>query len=265
MSTSIKGKSATARLLVRAAKELERTGARTPQQIRRAVATAVRADIGHLTPRQQQAYVHSVAMGFDDALPVAPRGSTFVNPRKKESSATFRGAAPAGRVSTQTAPDRVRSPKKGPGTVKEPSQKAQDEVFAEAMAARAKLAQEGHFLEPGQFLAASGVSRQAIHQQTRTGALFSVDGPHGVTYYPAFFADPKYDRNAVRRVARAMKDLPGSSKWVFFTSPRLSLGGLSPLEVLGGAKPKRRAGDDAGDSKIDVSAVVRAAAAYAEE
>lgn len=39
-----------------------------------------------------------------------------------------------------------------------------DQVFAQAMSARAELAREGKLLEPAQFQERSGVSRQAIHQ-----------------------------------------------------------------------------------------------------
>jgi hypothetical protein len=266
MPASAKPKSETARLLMRAAKELERTGARTPGAIRKTVASVVRADIGHLTGRQQKAYVHSVAMGFDDALLTPSRATTFVNPHQKKAPVILRGATPASRAGTRLPLEAAQQPgKRTTSAQSETAQVARDAVFSEAMAARAKLAKEGKLLESGQFQSASGVSRQAIHQQTRTGSLFSVDGPQGVSYYPAFFVDTKYDRSAVRRVARAIKDLPGGSKWVFFTTPRLSLGGLTPLEVLSGARPKRRAGEEGIASKIDVSAVLRAAVAYAEE
>ena len=94
------------------------------------------------------------------------------------------------------------------------------DVFAEAMTTRLKLAADGKLLELAQFHERSGLSRRAIHQQINSGSLFTVDGPEGVNYYPAFFADTKYDRAVVRRVARALKGLAGGSKWIFFTSPR---------------------------------------------
>lgn len=139
------------------------------------------------------------------------------------------------------------------------------DVFAEAMATRLKLAAEGRLLELSQFLERSGLSLQAIHQQLNSGALFTVDGPEGVNYYPAFFADTKYDRASVRRVARALKGLAGSSKWIFFTSPRLSLGGLTPLEVISAATPKQCDDDSARRVNVELSSLLRAAAAYVEE
>ncbi|CAD6547653.1 hypothetical protein ACFQ3P_25980 [Paraburkholderia sabiae] len=59
---------------------------------------------------------------------------------------------------------------------------AEDKVFAETMAARLKLAREGKLLEPAQSQERAGVSRRAIHQQIRTGSLFTVDGAKGVSY-----------------------------------------------------------------------------------
>jgi hypothetical protein len=86
----------------------------------------------------------------------------------------------------------------------------------------------------------------------------------GVSHYPSFFADTKYDQTAVRRVVRALKGLPRKGKWIFLTHPRHSLGGLTPLEVLSGAKPRRREGGSE-YANIDLAAVLRAAAAYIEE
>jgi hypothetical protein len=133
------------------------------------------------------------------------------------------------------------------------------------MATRVKHAAEGKLLELAQFHERSGLSRRAIHHQINSGSLFTVDGPEGVSYYPAFFADWKYDRGVVRRVARALKGLAGGSKWIFFTSPRLSLDGPSPLEVLCGATPKQLDDGRVGGATVGLSAVVRAAAAYVEE
>ncbi|MDR6382137.1 hypothetical protein [Paraburkholderia caribensis] len=138
-------------------------------------------------------------------------------------------------------------------------------VFAEAMATRLKLAAEGKLLELAQFRERSGLSRQAIQQQINSEALFTVDGPEDVTYYPAFFADTQCDQATVRRVARALKGLAGGSKWIFFTSPRLSLDGLTPLEVIRGATFERHDEGRTGGTGVGLPAVLRAAAAYIEQ
>lgn len=264
MATSSGQKFESARLLARAVRELERTDARTPGAVRKAVARAVRADIGSLPSGKQHKFIQSIAKGFDDALATTYGTTTFVNPRKKAGSFKLRVVAPASeRAAAEVVAKAPRSSERRSSKISTGA--PADEAFAEAMAARAKLAKEGKLLEPAQFQERSGVSRQAIHQQTKTGSLFTVDGPKGVSYYPSFFADTKYDRTAVRRVARALKGLPGGSRWIFFTHPRHSLGGLTPLEVLSGAKPKRREGEASEGTNIDLAAVLRAAAAYLEE
>ncbi|MEM5300181.1 hypothetical protein VSR82_39070 [Burkholderia sp. JPY481] len=67
-------------------------------------------------------------------------------------------------------------------------------------------------------------------------------------------------------MSRALKELPGASKWAFFTNPRRSLGGLTPLEVIGGKQPKcKQGGGSTPLEKVNLSMVLRAAAGYAEE
>jgi hypothetical protein len=261
MPASISQKSESARLLARAVRELERTDARCPAAVRKAVARAVRADIDGMPSGRQHKFIQAIAKGFDDALATTSGATTSVNPRTKAGSVKP-GSVPASkRIKAEVL---ARAPRAtGRQSSKVASGAPEDDAFAEAMSARAKLAKAGMLLEPAQFQERSGVSRQAIHQQTKTGSLFTVDGPRGVSYYPSFFADTKYDRTAVRRVARALKGLPGGSKWTFFTHPRHSLGGLTPLEVLSGARPRRREGGSDG-ANIDLASVLRAAA-YMEE
>ena len=41
--------------------------------------------------------------------------------------------------------------------------------------------------------------------------------------YPAFYSDPRYAREQLEAITIALGDLPGGSKWVFFTTPKGSL------------------------------------------
>jgi hypothetical protein len=103
-------------------------------------------------------------------------------------------------------------------------------------------------------------------QRVGTGSLFFLEGPNGATYFPAFFADEKYEKRALRRVARALEGQSGANKWLFFTSPSVSLGGLTPLEILAGKKPGARAGFNAEErERIGMDSVLKAAAAFSEE
>jgi len=90
---------------------------------------------------------------------------------------------------------------------------------AEAIARRLILAVEGLLLEFAEFRAGSGLSRQAIHQQLESGALFTVDGPKGIGDYPAFFADTKYDQAAVRAIARELKGCQVAANGYFLRAP----------------------------------------------
>ena len=94
------------------------------------------------------------------------------------------------------------------------------------------------------------VTPQALSAALKTKRLFALRGPSGEYAYPAFFADPGHDRHVLEKVSKALGSLPGAAKWDFFTVPRLSLGGKSPLDAL---------------AKGKVDAVMAAALAYAEE
>ena len=94
------------------------------------------------------------------------------------------------------------------------------------------------------------VTPQALSAALKARRLFALRGASGEYVYPAFFADPRHDRHTLEKVSKILGDLPGAAKWDFFTVPRLSLGGKSPLEAL---------------AKGKLDAVMAAARAYADE
>lgn len=96
-----------------------------------------------------------------------------------------------------------------------------------------------------------GVRPQSLSAALKKKRMFAIKGPSGDYYYPAFFAeDKKYDRPVLERVCMALGELPAGSKWDFFITQRISLGGKSPLEAL---------------AKGKVDAVMNAAKALVEE
>ncbi|MFZ4875193.1 hypothetical protein ACL9RI_08915 [Janthinobacterium sp. Mn2066] len=95
-----------------------------------------------------------------------------------------------------------------------------------------------------------GVTPQALSAALKARRLFALRGPSGDYVYPAFFADPRQDRHTLEKISKILGDLPGAAKWDFFSSPRISLGGKSPLEAL---------------AKGKLDAVLAAAHAYAAE
>jgi hypothetical protein len=102
----------------------------------------------------------------------------------------------------------------------------------QAAAARAKHVADGTLLTPAEVWERLAISRQAVSKAVKENRMFSLDGPAGKQLYPAFFTDPKYDRREVERVSQALGDLPGPSKWQFFTTGKGSLGGRTPLLAL---------------------------------
>lgn len=142
---------------------------------------------------------------------------------------------------------------------------AREQLLSNAYERRMQLARQGELLTSDEIQQRLGVTRQAISKRLRAGTLFYVDGPQGVRYYPAFFAQADVDQNAVRLVAKTLGDLTGASKWAFFTSPRVSLGGLSPVEILRGKRPGLQPGYAKGEQeRIGVDTILRAAKAATE-
>ena len=141
-----------------------------------------------------------------------------------------------------------------PSQAVEPEQAAGDAGTTAPWAGQAQryrraLVQQKALLSSAQMWQALSLTRQAVSAATRSGRLFTVD-VDGESFYPAFFADGAIDRATLEKVSRQLDRLPGWAKWDFFTAPRGSLGGVSPLDAL-------RTGR--------VDDVLRAAKAVAEE
>jgi hypothetical protein len=96
----------------------------------------------------------------------------------------------------------------------------------------------GRLITGGEMSRRLGITMQSLSAALKAKRMFAVKGPRGMYYYPAFFADGKYDRGMLEEVSQALGDLPASSKWYFFTTERLSLDGRTPLEAL--TKGKRQ-------------------------
>ena len=58
----------------------------------------------------------------------------------------------------------------------------------------------------------------------------------GVSLYPEFFADPRYNSRQLEAVTKRLGDLPSGSKWQFFTTGKGFLSGVTPLEALRAGK-----------------------------
>lgn len=74
-------------------------------------------------------------------------------------------------------------------------------------------------------------SRQAVSKAAGSHRVFYLDYK-AERYFPAFYADPAYDRKHLETVTKVLGDLPGGSKLQFFLTRKGSLGGETPLQAL---------------------------------
>jgi hypothetical protein len=102
---------------------------------------------------------------------------------------------------------------------------------ADAMTGRRELAAAREVVTAKALSDRLQVSPQALSKATRLNRMFTVE-VDGERLYPAFFADPDLDRQQLETVAKELRELPGWSKWQFFTTPKASLGGRTPLDAL---------------------------------
>lgn len=100
-----------------------------------------------------------------------------------------------------------------------------------ALRARIELVGRRELLPPSNLRDLLGITRQALNKALHANRIFALE-VSGENFYPAFYGDARLDRRKVERVTKALGDLSGWSKWQFFTTPKGSLGGLTPLEAL---------------------------------
>ncbi len=98
-----------------------------------------------------------------------------------------------------------------------------------------RLVQEGTLIKAGELMDQLGWTRQALSKARKARRVFSVE-IKSESYYPAFFADPRYERRQLEAVSKALGDLPGTSRLQFMLTPKGSLDSLTPLEALAKGK-----------------------------
>jgi hypothetical protein len=101
----------------------------------------------------------------------------------------------------------------------------------QAQQVRSELIASKALMPSAQMTEALGVTRQALNKALQANRIFTVE-QSGENYYPAFFSDPELDRRKLEQVAKSLGEVGGWSKWQFFTTPKGSLGGLTPLDAL---------------------------------
>lgn len=92
--------------------------------------------------------------------------------------------------------------------------------------------ESGALLSSVEFCRRLQMSRQGLSKAVKSHRMFSLDGPSGTKVYPAFFADPKFDKEDLEKVSRALGEMPGPSKLEFFVTRKVSLNSLTPIEAI---------------------------------
>ena len=77
----------------------------------------------------------------------------------------------------------------------------------------------------------AGLSPLALERALRASRMFGCE-LHGREYIPHFFLDKRYDRRQMASVCKLLGGLPSGSKLQFFSTPKGSLGGQTPLDAL---------------------------------
>ena len=81
------------------------------------------------------------------------------------------------------------------------------------------------------FCEAGGLSPEGLRGALIAKRLFAVE-MRGQLLLPSFFLDARYERRQLEVVCSVLGDLLGGSKLQFFTNPRGSLNGRTPLDAL---------------------------------
>jgi hypothetical protein len=98
-----------------------------------------------------------------------------------------------------------------------------------------RMVRQGKLLASAEFSDQLSWSRQALSKALGSNRVFYVDFK-GERYFPAFYADPTYQRVHLEAVTKVLGGQPGGAKLQFFLTRKGSLGGATPLEALAEGK-----------------------------
>lgn len=103
--------------------------------------------------------------------------------------------------------------------------------FSEADRKTGEMIRKRELLESAAFAARMGWTRQALSKALAARRVFFIEH-QGARYFPALYADKRYDRRHLEAITKLLGDLPGGAKLQFFLNPRGSLGKRTPLQAL---------------------------------
>ncbi|MDN2713665.1 hypothetical protein [Janthinobacterium sp. SUN120] len=107
----------------------------------------------------------------------------------------------------------------------------------------ANLIDDGSIIFIDEFLRRTGLSIDMFAQKLKDRKIFKmpsrVELVWGKTYVPAFFADAKFDLDALEVVSKALRTCNGIEKYRFFTTTVAKLGNQTPLDVIAAGETER--------------------------
>ena len=77
----------------------------------------------------------------------------------------------------------------------------------------------------------AGLSPADLDKALRANRIFAIE-LSGKSFIPAFFLDARFERRHLHSICRVLGDLHSGSKLQFFTTPKGSLSGRTPLDAL---------------------------------
>ena len=86
-------------------------------------------------------------------------------------------------------------------------------------------------LASDEFASALQITHGALLKALEAKRVFAIESD-GENYYPAFLADPSLERRRVESVVQVLGNATGWEKWLFFTTPKTSLGRKTPIEAM---------------------------------
>jgi hypothetical protein len=117
------------------------------------------------------------------------------------------------------------------GQIRERLQQVPEPVLDFSEADRATDDRRRELLGSAAFAARLGLTRQALSKALAARRVFFVEHQRA-RYFPAFYADKRYDRRHLEAITKLLGDLPGGAKLQFFLNARASLSKRTPLQAL---------------------------------
>lgn len=158
------------------------------------------------------------ALHTDEKQPPLPPDTEIpVMPRARLVTALYRGGKLAGVVDLRKRPA--------------DNHEFMRKLAYQEQARRTQLIDDGQLIPARELAARLDISPQAISKAVKAGRLLALDSGSSL-WYPAFYADGKLSRRELYTVTKALGTIPSSSKWQFFTTPKASLNGRTPIQAL---------------------------------